>query len=1665
MFRSRWLRKLLNVEGSRKDRRWLAARRRQVPQQPRLFLEPLEDRTVLSPVWTGLGPAPLVGEGLVGNGSTGTNSGRVTGIAADPTNANIVYVATAGGGIWKTTDAQDAKPNWTPLTDNIPGTTDSMGAIAIAPNNDQILYAGTGEANNSADCNYGEGILVSTNGGSSWKLENPGGMFTGLTVAKIVVDPTDANVAYAAVGNVGSNKAYIPGTGIYKTTNGGTTWTNTTTSITTQDSFSDVAIDPSNPSIVYAAVGPWYGSSNSGIYESTNGGTSWSLLTNFPNGTSIGRISLAVAPSNPSVIYAAAEDAATGKLAELEVSTDGGNSWTNLSNTPNFPNTQGDYDLTLAVSPTNSSVVYAGGAAGPAFGGPAAIIVSTDGGSSWTDLDLTKGTAVTPHADHHAFAFDANGNLLDGDDGGIFRLDTSTSSILWSDLNGNLSTIQFNSISIDPTTGNVIGGSQDNGTDLYNQAAGTWTATDGGDGGQTVFATSSLVYHVGPVGSLGASGFFEVSNDGGNTWTGATTGLNAQDPMNFYPTFSVDPTNPDRVLFGSNQIYQTTNAASSWTALTSTGGGGWNPNGYAVDAIGLASDSKTIYAATGGEFTPSSRIFVSSDGGTTWTERDLPSGSGRVNQIIVDPNNAQTAYAVISTFGGGHVFETTNGGQTWTDISGNLPNMPTWSIQRDAANNILYVGNDEGVFSSADAGKTWNRLGTGLPNAQVFALDYNATLNVLVAGTHGRGAWELPTALPIVTTNPSDQTVTAGQTATFSAAAVSAPLPTVQWQVSTDGGKTWTNISGATSTTLTLTNVQASMNGNEYQAVFTNSAGSSTTTAATLTVLYAPVVTTNPANQAVEAGQTATFTAAANANPATTTVQWQISTDNGNTFTDISGATSTTLTLTNVLTSQNGDEYQAVFANSIGSTTSSTATLTVLYPPIVTTNPNNLAVTVGQDATFTAAANGSPTPTVQWQISTDSGATWTNLSDDTNISGSTSNTLTLKRTSFSLNGNEYRAEFDNSYGMILTSAAILTVQTPPTVTINPRSQTVVAGQTATFTAAADGNPSPTVQWQISTDSGATWINLSDGTNISGSASNTLTLTNVLPSQYGDEYRAVFTSTTGTASTSAASLTVQFAPIVETSPSSLAVTVGQNAVFTATAIANPAATVQWKVSSDSGITWNNISGATSDTLTLTNVAFSLNGDEYQAVFTDSIGTTLSSAATLTVYTPPSLIANPSSQTLMPGQTTTFTAAAGGNPMPTVQWQVSTDGGTTFGNIPGANSSTLTINNVQEYQDGYKYQAVFTNTIGSITTSAATLTVPFAPSVTINPVNQTVTAGQTATFLAAANGSPTPTVQWQISTDGGATWNTISGATSTTLALSNVQASQNGYEYQAVFSNNLGTATTSAATLTVLSAPTVSINPSSQTVFANQKAIFTAADGANPTPTVQWQLSTDGGITWTNISGAINPTLTVVGTTTAMSGDQYQAVFTNSQGSATSSAATLTVLAGVAPFITTNPTNQTVTAGANSASFTAAATGSPTPMVQWQVSTDGGLTFYNLPGATSTTLTLNNATLAMNGYVFQAIFSNPAGNTISLAAKLTVNSSSSSPGQGPVVNVPPLLALLNEFIGAIAKVNANDTVTFTYSLFGFPLIVATYDSSGHFVSATLFGVSVPNSVWFV
>src|SRR5262249_16498279 len=280
------------------------------------------------------------------------------------------------------------------------------------------------------------------------------------TISEIAIDPTDANVAYAAVSTFGVNGIGGNG-GIWKTLDGGATWTNTTVSITTTQPYSSVRIDPSAPSTVYAAIGNLTGSLLNGVYKTTDGGTTWSLLSGAPNGTTAGRLTVAIAPSNDQVIYVASQSPSTNGLGTFVRSNDGGDTFTDLTTrTPNYMGGQGWYDTTLIVDPADAAVVYAGGAAGAN-----SLIRSTTGGASWTDI--SNGPSGGPHVDHHGAAFDASGRYLDGNDGGIYRLDDPV-AITWTQLNGSISTIQFQGLGLHPTDANVIlAGSQDNGTSKF----------------------------------------------------------------------------------------------------------------------------------------------------------------------------------------------------------------------------------------------------------------------------------------------------------------------------------------------------------------------------------------------------------------------------------------------------------------------------------------------------------------------------------------------------------------------------------------------------------------------------------------------------------------------------------------------------------------------------------------------------------------------------------------------------------------------------------------------------------------------------------------------------------------------------------------------------------------------------------------------------------------------------------------------------------------------------------------------------------------------------------------------------------------------------------------------------------------------------------------------
>ncbi len=880
----------------------------------------------------------------------------------------------------------------------------------------------------------------------------------------------------------------------------------------------------------------------------------------------------------------------------------------------------------------------------------------------------------------------------------------------------------------------------------------------------------------------------------------------------------------------------------------------------------------------------------------------------------------------------------TDGGHTFTDISG--ATVDTLGFTASAADN----GSEyQAVFT--------NNVGTAISGAATLTVDF----------------------APAISTQPSNQLVGVGQTATFTATASAEPEATVQWQVSTDGGHTYSDITGATSTTLSIT-ASAADGGSEYQAVFTNSFGTATSNAATLTLSSAPSITANPSNQTVTAGQTATFTASANGTPAAT-VQWQISTDGGTTFTNIDGATSTTLSFTSVAT-ENGDKYQAVFTNSVGTATTSAATLTVDFAPSITNNPSSQTVDAGASVTFSAAASdGNPVPTtVQWQVSTD-GVNFTN------ISGATSASLTLSTTAAN-NNNQYRAVFSNAAGLgPATQPATLSVNFV-TITLNPTSQTVNAGQSVTFTAAASTNPSATVQWQVSTDG----VHF---TNIQNATSATLTLNNILSSQNGNVYRAVFTNSIGTttATSNSATLTVNFAPTITTTgnPIKLMAAVGQTATFTAAATsANPAATVQWQVSTNNGSTFANIAGATSSTLSFT-VTAATNQRQYRAVFTNSVGSAITSAAILTVISASTPVFTSANHvTLIVGTASSFTIATNASPMAALSLVGTLPSGLTF---TDNHNGTATLSGTPAAGTAGVYHLSFLAFNGISASQTFTLTMNQPPVISLSPADQTVAVGKAVTFTAAASAIPAAKVQWQVSTDGGTSFKNIAGATSTTLKVTATVA-LNGAEYRAVFTNSAGSTPTDAATLTAYKTPAFS-STNHATFRVGTSGSFTVSASGLPTASLSLLNDPPDGLTFTDNG---NGTATISGIPAAGTGGTFPLVILamNDFGSATQ---TLTLTINQAPVITTQPISQTVTTG-QKATFTAGVGANPAAKVQWQVSTNGGAKFTNLAGATSTTLSFA-VSAAQTGYLYRAVFTNSFGTATTSSATLTAAFAPSSP----------------------------------------------------------------------
>lgn len=380
-------------------------------------------------------------------------------------------------------------------------------------------------------------------------------------------------------------------------------------------------------------------------------------------------------------------------------------------------------------------------------------------------------------------------------------------------------------------------------------------------------------------------------------------------------------------------------------------------------------------------------------------------------------------------------------------------------------------------------------------------------------------------------------------------------------------------------------------------------------------------------------------------------------------------------------------------------------------------------------------------------------------------------------------------------------------------------------------------------------------------------------------------------------------------------------------------------------------------------------------------------------------PPTITQQPVDRAVVEGQNATFSVTASGSGTLAYQWQRSSDG-VTYTPVSGAADNTYTLTSATPAMDGLRLRVVVSNAFGSVTSSAARLTVTPAivpVAITVQPAPATVTAGQPATFSVTASGT-TPAYQWSRSTDGGTTWTDLAAATAASYTLAPATAGDDGARYRVRVSNSANAVTSQAALLTVNPAPMAPVitqQPADVSVTAPDAAQFSVVASGTPAPTYQWQRSNIGGGSYSDIPGATGANYGTGATTTAMNGERYRVLISNSAGSTTSNPAVLTVApTPVMPTFTQLPQTQAVVAPAP-ATFSVQVAGTPSPTLQWQVSTDGGTTFANVNGATAASYTTPPTSVAQDGWRYRVVASNVAGTATSGAARLTVNAPQAAP----------------------------------------------------------------------
>jgi len=635
----------------------------------------------VNPTWTSIG--------MNKNSGGYWGLGQARSVAVFPGNPQIYYVTTVGGGVWKTTNGGTT---YTPVGDGLPQL--FCGSILVDKQDANIVYVnvgGTGEW-----WLPGLGVYKSINGGASWSPTGLGGTrANGINIKKLAMSPVDSKVIFAA-----TNK------GLYKTSNGGTNW-----NVVRTGEHGDVVFRPGDGATVYASTDDYWGGSE--VFRTIDGGTNWTKETNI--GKTKTKIFLGVSESDKEYV-AAVFSFENGR--ELHTSVDRGNNFSLKSNSvPNI-------DI-FSVSQLNKNILYVG---------QVNMNQSTDGGTTWKQIsNWCCGTAQLPevHADFRGYTHNSS-NLSEiyfCTDGGVDRYNESTKT--WTELSNGLVITMYYYISSAQTNNNIVlGATQDNGGNMR-KADGTWRNTVGGD------ATLALIDPTND--KIQYSSY--INGDGiartNNTWTNTkdlSTILRAAGAVggDWATQLAIDLTNPATIVAAYQDVFRSTNRGDSWTKISTNLTGGKN-----LQHISIApSDGKVIFTSV------DSKLYRTYDTGANWTSINSPAGN--ISNIAISPTDSKAVYLTVNGGNGKRIYKSTNGGDTWTNITINFPNdvSALCIAYEKGTNEGLYVGTPIGVFYKNASLTQWIYFGTGLPNTEVRDISIAYGAKKIRAGTWGRGLWE-----------------------------------------------------------------------------------------------------------------------------------------------------------------------------------------------------------------------------------------------------------------------------------------------------------------------------------------------------------------------------------------------------------------------------------------------------------------------------------------------------------------------------------------------------------------------------------------------------------------------------------------------------------------------------------------------------------------------------------------------------------------------------------------------------------------------------------------------------------------------------------------------------------------------------------------------------------